>query len=237
MSPAACCRPRRAARLLQQRGPAAPGAPRPTHGIQARLRLSGDARRRRGRRLLRRSAWPIRTAGWRTSIRRNWPPGSPRKNQLVQGYLADAPGRAADQAAPRGAVELRALRRPAGARRALLLHPQRRPAEPGVLYVAGPRWTPSRGCCSIRTRSRPDGTVALAGLVSSATTASCWPTRCPTAGSRLAGVAGARRRHRPGPARRDQVGQVHRRRLAPTAAGFFYSRYDEPQRERDARRR
>ena len=56
---------------------------------------------------------------------------------MTFGYLERAPPARADQGAPDRAVELRALRRPVQGRRPLLLHQERRPAEPDRALHAG----------------------------------------------------------------------------------------------------
>ena len=68
---------------------------------------------------------------------------------------ADCPAASSIRQRLTRAVELRALRPAAQEGRPLLLHPQRRPAEPERRCMSSSGWTASRGCCSIRTRSAP----------------------------------------------------------------------------------
>jgi hypothetical protein len=101
-----------------------------------------------------------------------------------QGHVrlpGEDPAARADPAAADRAVELRALRLAAAPRRAVLLHPQRRPAEP-ERAVRGGRLDGEPRVLLDPNKLSEDGTVALAGWEVSED-GRCWPTAWPHAGS------------------------------------------------------
>ena len=120
------------------------------------------------------------------------------QNQVTFAYLEAHPAARRDQAAPdRSCGTTSATACPSRTGRALLLHHERRPAEPERALHARRRSRPSRASCSIRTRSRADGTVALAGFAVS-DDGNCWPTASPAPGSDWQEWQRPRRAHRPG---------------------------------------
>ena len=139
------------------------------------------------------------------------------QNKVTSAYLAAHPRARADPQAADRALELRALRRARPAGRALLLHPQRRPAEPERPLPRRRPWTASPRSSSIPTRCPQDGTVALSG-VSVSEDGKLLAYGLSSGRLRLAGVAGARRRDRPRPAGPPALGEVLPAPPGPTTA-------------------
>ena len=141
-------------------------------------------------------------------------PGSRPRTRSPSPTSAQIPAR--EQLAPAAdrAVELRALRRaPSSEGGRYFFYTQRRPAEPErPLRRRDPLTRPSRGCCSTRTRSSADGTVALDRTGVAERRRQAARLRPRRGRLRLAGVARARRRR---PARTSpttlEVDQVLRR--------------------------
>ncbi len=95
---------------------------------------------------------------------------------------------------------------------------------------------PSRRSCSIPTRCRKDGTVALAGVVGERRRQRRWPTPWPMPAA--TGSPGTCATWPPGQDTDDvmRLEQVLRGSVGPrTAAGFFYGRYPEPKEGEDLR--
>ena len=85
------------------------------------------------------------------------------ENKVTFRFLESIPQREADPQAADRALGLREVRPAPAGRRPLLLHVQHGLAEPERPLHDRLARRPSRASCSIPTRSRPDGTVALAG--------------------------------------------------------------------------
>ena len=132
------------------------------------------------------------------------------ENKVTFGYLEQIPQRAGIQRAADEALELRTVSASRPRRRPLLLQPQRRPAEPGVLY----------------TTTSLDGQAARAARSEHAVVGrhrrarqhgrhrrwqATWPTACPRPARDWHEWHVRDVEHRQGPARRPQVGEVQRR--------------------------
>ncbi len=198
-------------------------------GSPIRTSAAGRAGRRLPRRQGRR---PLPLAGGRRRA------GDPRLGRgPEQAHLRPTcgaiPERERDPRAADRAVELRALRRPRPRRAAATSSPGTTACRTRTCSTGRTRSTASRGSLLDPNTLSADGTVALAG-VSVSEDGKLPGLRPRRRRLGLAGVAGARRRDRPGPAG-PTCSWVKFSGAAWTqdGKGFFYSRYDEP---KDGRR-